>query len=135
MQCFEVLAPCGGTMLSIFLAVALGTFLFMSSEKYLAALVGPFSAAYFPICALSSGVYSLYFPPGGLFPSLSGVTSQAVLYLLICCFQFFGRRCWAAALIKMWHFFFLDVLPQGHDRWCRLGQRTSKNRCSKLPPG
>ena len=23
----------------------------------------------------------------------------------------------AAALIGKWHFFFLDVLPQGHDRW------------------
>ena len=36
--------------------------IFNFPEKYFAACVGPFSATYFPIAALSSGVYQLYFP-------------------------------------------------------------------------
>ena len=43
-----------------FLAVGSDIWIFNFPEKYLAALVGPFSAAYFPIAALSSGVYQLY---------------------------------------------------------------------------
>ena len=44
------------------LAIVSGIFLDKSFEKCLTAFVGPCSAANFPICALSSGVYSLYLP-------------------------------------------------------------------------
>ena len=44
------------------LSVLSGIFLPSALEKCLQALLGPFSAVYFPIAALSSGVYSLYLP-------------------------------------------------------------------------
>ena len=45
-----------------FLVVGSDIWIFNFPEKYLAARVGPFSAAYFPIAALSLGVYRLYLP-------------------------------------------------------------------------
>ena len=44
-----------------FLAVGSEIWIFNFPEKYFATYVGPFSAVYFSITALSSGVYRLYF--------------------------------------------------------------------------
>ena len=53
--------------------------LLRSFEKCLTAFAGPCSAAYFPICALTSDVYSLYLPRPLLSPSNACFTSALVL--------------------------------------------------------
>ena len=53
--------------------------LLRSFEKCLTAFAGPCSAVYFPICALTSDVYSLYLPRPLLSPSNACFTSALVL--------------------------------------------------------